>query len=181
MKIIVISDIHGRKGNLSSLPSAKLYLLCGDIAQFGAGNEAGEVLSQIKGKVWSVLGNCDDEQVLEYLEKNDMSLHRREREFCGLRIFGVGGGKRATGTTPTEFTEEQFAAMLPVKRVDILVTHSPPRDCLDTAMFGMHAGSTAIRKYIETYQPSFAFCGHVHEARGQEHIGTTTVVNPIGC
>jgi len=178
MKIIVISDIHGRKENLDSVPSCDLYLLCGDITRFGAGYEAEDVLSHLRGKMWSVLGNCDDEQVLDYLKKNDMSLHIKEREYDGLTIFGVGGGRRATGATPTEFTEEQFAAMLPAKRVDILVTHSPPRDCLDTAMFGMHAGSTAIRKYIETYQPVFVFCGHVHEARGQEHIGTTTVVNP---
>lgn len=178
MKIIVITDIHGRKENLNFLPPCDLYLLCGDITHFGAGHEAQEVLSHLKGRVWSVLGNCDDENVLRYLEESDMSLHMREKEINGVIIFGVGGGKRAMGTTPTEFSEEEFRRMLPKRKVDILVTHSPPYGCLDEAKFGIHAGSTAIREYIETYNPTFAFCGHIHENRGKEKIGDTTVVNP---
>ena len=31
---------------------------------------------------------------------------------------------------------------------------------------GLHAGSTAVRDFIEKYQPEHFFCGHIHEAEG---------------
>lgn len=40
------------------------------------------------------------------------------------------------------------------------------------------AGSAAIREAIERYQPLLGLHGHVHEARGSDKIGRTTVINP---
>lgn len=40
------------------------------------------------------------------------------------------------------------------------------------------AGSSAIRDAIERYQPLLGLHGHVHEARGSDKLGRTTVVNP---
>ncbi|OPY29844.1 MAG: hypothetical protein A4E27_00105 [Methanobacterium sp. PtaU1.Bin242] len=39
-------------------------------------------------------------------------------------------------------------------------------------------GSKSIRKIIEEFQPSLNICGHIHESRGSDKIGKTTVVNP---
>ena len=30
----------------------------------------------------------------------------------------------------------------------------------------MHAGSTAVRDFIQKFQPEYFFCGHIHEAEG---------------
>ncbi|MHB9093465.1 MAG: metallophosphoesterase family protein, partial [Eubacteriales bacterium] len=43
-------------------------------------------------------------------------------------------------------------------------------------MFG--AGSTAVRKAIEKYQPVLVLSGHIHEAKGAVKMGRTTVINP---
>ncbi len=39
---------------------------------------------------------------------------------------------------------------------------------LDRVRSGLHAGSTAVRDFIEKYQPEYFFCGHIHEAQGVE-------------
>lgn len=42
----------------------------------------------------------------------------------------------------------------------------------------IHAGSKAVRKAIEEYQPQIGLHGHIHESPGMERIGSTTIVNP---
>jgi Icc-related predicted phosphoesterase len=69
--------------------------------------------------------------------------------------------------------------------VDILVCHQPPYGVLDkvTAKFapkswqGKHAGSRVIQKYIQSKQPRYVFCGHIHEGEGMKRIGNTEVYN----
>jgi Icc-related predicted phosphoesterase len=42
----------------------------------------------------------------------------------------------------------------------------------------MHAGSRAVREFIEKQQPGYFFCGHIHEAEGAtENIGKTHAFN----
>jgi len=40
------------------------------------------------------------------------------------------------------------------------------------------AGSTAVRKIVEKYQPLVLLTGHIHESRGLVKVGRTTVINP---
>jgi Icc-related predicted phosphoesterase len=40
------------------------------------------------------------------------------------------------------------------------------------------AGSTAVRKIVEKYQPMLMLTGHIHESRGLVKVGKTTVINP---
>ncbi|MEM2517675.1 MAG: phosphoesterase, partial [Candidatus Bathyarchaeia archaeon] len=40
------------------------------------------------------------------------------------------------------------------------------------------AGSAAVRKAIEKYQPLLGLHGHIHESRGIEKIGRTLCINP---
>ena len=40
------------------------------------------------------------------------------------------------------------------------------------------AGSAAVRKAIEKYQPMLGLHGHIHEAQGMVKIGRTTCINP---
>lgn len=55
----------------------------------------------------------------------------------------------------------------------------PPKPVFDkgqAVMFG--AGSTAVRREVEKYQPLIQLCGHIHESRGTTRIGRTVVINP---
>jgi Icc-related predicted phosphoesterase len=40
------------------------------------------------------------------------------------------------------------------------------------------AGSTAVRRFIEKYQPLLGLHGHIHEGIGANYIGRTLCINP---
>jgi Icc-related predicted phosphoesterase len=55
----------------------------------------------------------------------------------------------------------------------------PPKPVFDKGQAVMiGAGSTSIRREVETHQPLVHLCGHVHESRGTIRIGKTLIVNP---
>ncbi len=82
-------------------------------------------------------------------------------------------------------TDKAKSVLKKFGEVDILVCHQPPYGMLDkvTARFvpkhwqGKHAGSKAIREYIERTSPDYVFCGHIHEGRGMKKIGNTEIYN----
>ena len=39
-------------------------------------------------------------------------------------------------------------------------------------------GSQAVRGFIEAHAPEICICGHIHEARGEDRIGSTRIINP---
>jgi hypothetical protein len=45
---------------------------------------------------------------------------------------------------------------------------------------GVHAGSAAVRDFIEKYQPEYFFCGHIHEAQGVEIVMGKTRARNVG-
>ena len=57
--------------------------------------------------------------------------------------------------------------------------HFPPFGTkLDEFAPGKHAGSPALREWIERVQPAYAFCGHIHEAaERRDEIGATQCIN----
>jgi len=59
----------------------------------------------------------------------------------------------------------------------IFLFHTPPVGALDLDK-GQHKGSRVVNDLIETYEPWLVFCGHAHNSRGKEMIGSTLVVNP---
>lgn len=60
---------------------------------------------------------------------------------------------------------------------DILVLHGPPHGHGDRTVRGNHTGSPSLTRRLEQVQPRLAICGHIHEARGEYHVGGTLVVN----
>ena len=37
---------------------------------------------------------------------------------------------------------------------------------IDRVRDGLHAGSKAVRDFVDRVQPEYFFCGHIHEAEG---------------
>ena len=111
--------------------------------------------------------------------------------------MGVGGSNKTPFNTPAEFSEEQIRSFLlkvheqalqyltlaePIEKIKIpliLVSHTPPlQTTTDRLRNGKHVGSTAVREYIEEYQPNLCIAGHIHDARGKDKIGSTPIYNP---
>jgi Icc-related predicted phosphoesterase len=105
---------------------------------------------------------------------------------CGTTIddidfFGLGGGVPVTpfGAWSYDFTEAQAAELLePCPHSAVLVTHSPPKGCLDVSSDGKSLGSTAVRAAIESKSPRLVVCGHIHASGGRHALlGSTPIVN----
>jgi len=66
----------------------------------------------------------------------------------------------------------------------VYVFHAPPAGTgLDQIFDRSHVGSTAIRRFIEQYQPPLTLHGHIHESPGisgsiSETLGRTLMLNP---
>jgi Icc-related predicted phosphoesterase len=108
-------------------------------------------------------------------------LHGTGVAIGGANFFGLGGGVPVTpfGSWSYDFSEEQAAELLKDFPVGgVLVSHSPPKGCLDTDGNGESRGSTAVRDLILTKKPALVVCGHIHASAGRtETFHGTTVVN----
>jgi len=139
-----------------------------------------------------VHGNCDRPEVQTYLADRGVGVHGEARPIAGLTFVGVGGALLGSGRTPSEADDLAFRAVLDQAgqgledppwglgpQALVLVTHQPAHGTrLDTPFTGGHAGSPAIRAFIERHRPILAVSGHLHEVIGVDRIGPTTLVNP---
>jgi Icc-related predicted phosphoesterase len=119
----------------------------------------------------------------------------------GVEVVSTGWSNPTPWRTPRECPEDELDASLrPVIESladptrSIFNFHVPPYDTtLDvcpklTNDFRVvtslgtpvqtHAGSTAVRRLIEEFQPLVGLHGHIHESRQVARIGRTTVINP---
>jgi uncharacterized protein len=204
MKIIVFGDIHMATDPARQIPgiaAADLVVINGDLTNYGGKKEAREVLDAIMAlnpRVLAQFGNLDQPEVNGYLEDLGLNIHGQARLIQGrVCLVGVGGSNPTPFRTPSEFAEtelhalaerafqqgQEFTALaepLHGRKIPTLfISHTPPHATLvDRLGNGMHVGSTAIRGIIEQYRPALCVTGHIHEAKGQDILAGTTVVNP---
>jgi len=192
MRIIALGDIHMDTGDVAKIPAidtADHIIVTGDITNYGSSQDAATVLNSllaINSSILGVAGNLDQPDVARYLEDLGISLHGRGIMVADLGIMGLGGSNYTPFNTPYEFSEQELGAFLAAgfSQIDparnfILVSHTPPvKTKTDRLLNGRHVGSMAVRKFIEEKQPLLCVTGHIHESRGQDHIGRTLVLNP---
>ncbi len=196
LKLLVISDIHGRgwaASKLSIIASRGNYdaiLVSGDLSPYlsiKTAKDMLEILIESGLPVYYVPGNMDDPKLAKGVNVDGaFCVHRKCIQFKDdLYIMGVGGGLIGPFKTPFEFTENDFNKILSEVSVKltsnkfILLTHNPPYNTVvDKLSWGEHVGSMSIRRFVEERQPILHVCGHIHEARGVDKIGKTVIVNP---
>jgi Icc-related predicted phosphoesterase len=191
MKLICITDLHGSRTALESIMDdagdVDLILIGGDITHFGTPNAAEALIRMAQRRcptVLAVAGNCDSAAIDQRLIELEVSLFGRGVTHRQYGFYGASSMPPWRGTM-YELTEDQIAQALRSGRQqldqphrEILLSHTPPRDtCLDRTSSGEHVGSTSVRRFVEEHAPLALFCGHIHEARGIDTIGPTTVVN----
>ena len=200
---LAFGDIHDDISRLDDIPElrdAAGILVTGDITMLGGIERARRALEPMVRRVPLLLaqiGNMDQGEVTGWLEERGWNLHARARElFPGVLALGVGGSNVTPFRTPSEFAEEQLAAWMEQAYAEarqltaaagtadamprlVLVSHTPPHaTACDRLRSGAPAGSTAVRAFIEKYQPDICLCGHIHEARARDRMGKTLVINP---
>ena len=200
MKILAISDIHGKKNenliNYLKNEDISLVLIAGDITDFGPLEFVDEFISELfecDVDVFAVPGNCDPAGICNAIKDSGaLCLHNQLVGYENTVIMGYGGSNPTPFNTPGEtnddniyakvyelFAEYEYIINPEVPRVTILLTHAPPYNTkADTMENGVHVGSQGIKKSIHEFQPTVNICGHIHEAMSIDTVGKTTVVNP---
>lgn len=200
MKFLVLSDMHGDTAYIEKLAEqfaeADAVLFAGDFAAFKhpeTGKPALDTLCKKHESIFSVIGNCDDPEFINEIEKADISVEKSLVFHNGLVLAGSGGGSKFTGTTPNERTDEELVSDLDIVTKSaaqgadanghwnnlVLIIHNPPKDTkCDMITGGIHVGSPLLRSFIEKAEPLAVITGHIHESAGIDKIGPTTVINP---
>ena len=193
MKIIAVSDIHGKYMKIIDYlkkNSVDLIILTGDITDFGPSELAEEIINEICSfniPVLAIPGNCDPINLYGNIDNsNAINIHGRSVTIKNIGICGFGGSNPTPFNTPLEFDELEIydqarKAIEEIKnhKVTLFVTHAPPFGTkTDILPSGDHVGSEGIRRVIEEFQPTLNICGHIHESRAVDKVGKTEVVNP---
>ena len=187
MKLLIFSDIHNDWKTLENLLAneADYYIAAGDQVTWARGfDRCGEIMKTRGDRVYVLPGNHESaEQNANMCARYGLhDFHTRHITVGKWNVAGVGYSTPTPFNTPGEYTEDQmatrlqrFAELSPL----VLVCHAPPRDtALDQIRPGLHAGSHAVREFVDKYQPEYFFCGHIHEAEGVHvSIGKTQAWN----
>jgi uncharacterized protein len=191
MKILIFSDIHGDIRALERVvaQTADVYIAAGDLSTFGRGLErSSEVLKPLGERLWLLPGNHESHaQTRDICERlGFFDFHRQVRILESAKgathWAGLGYSNITPFNTPGEYSEDEIASALSAfegRKPLHLVVHFPPRNTkLDEFAPGKHAGSPSLREWVERIQPTFLFCGHIHETAGlRDQVGATPCIN----
>jgi uncharacterized protein len=198
-KILFFSDMHGDRRAVDvahtvikkEKPDLVVYL--GDFSKrVGDKKQNVDDAAYLLGKlsehseVKALFGNCDEPDLVDFLESEGASLHNKLYNIGKTIIIGYGGSSPTPFHTPSEFGENEIKESLEnlireAERFEpeilILATHTPPKNTKTDVIPGSNAGSNALRAIIEEHQPTLNICGHIHESKGSDFVGRTKVVN----
>ena len=187
MRALIFSDIHNDLATLRKLiaTDADYYIAAGDLVSWAKGlDKCGEILKEKSDRVWALPGNHESaEQIASFCEKFGLrNFHDQVIEAGGRQFGGLGYSSPTPFNTPGEYSEEELEQRLSkfagLERL-IMICHAPPQGTeLDRIRDGVHGGSRSVRKFIDSAQPDYFFCGHIHEGEGREiRIGKTVARN----
>jgi uncharacterized protein len=183
VRLLAFSDIHRDQRQAARLAEraaeADVVIAAGDFASIHRGlEELIDMLVVIETPTVVVPGNNETEEATRAACAGWAAatvLHGEGTEIDGVAFYGLGAG---VPTTPWswsfDLTEEEAAEKLAACPPGaVLVSHSPPKGCLDKGL-----GSEAVLDAIREKRPPLVVCGHIHECAGREAaIGDTRVVN----
>jgi Icc-related predicted phosphoesterase len=191
MKILIFSDTHNSKKALAKIMAqeADLYICAGDLVSFQKGlAQCGEILAPLRDRLWVLPGNHETHDDMRSLcaRHGFVDFHEQLRTLASpsgtTHWAGLGYSNITPFKTPGEYSEQEIASALAKfegRAPLYLVIHVPPYGSkLDEFAPQKHAGSTALREWVERVQPTYIFCGHIHETAGfTDRIGATTCIN----
>jgi Icc-related predicted phosphoesterase len=187
VKLLFFSDIHGDARQLERLMAteADYYFCAGDLVNFGRNLDTMYAILRPRGeKVFVIPGNHESAaQTADACARHGVrDFHGGHVELGGFHITGLGHSNQTPFDTPGEYSEEELATRLEAFNglsPMIAVCHVPPYGTmLDRITNLKHAGSKAVREFLQREEPRYFFCGHIHEAAGaQEKLGNTSAMN----
>jgi Icc-related predicted phosphoesterase len=186
-RLLVFSDIHNDSRALETLMDieADFYFAAGDLVSWARGlDKMAEPMQRRAEHMYVLPGNHESEKdIAGFCERHGfINFHGGTLAIGDTHIAGLGYSTPTPFDTPGEYSEQEMAARLEkfagLKPL-VLICHAPPLETdLDRIKTGLHAGSRAVREFIERVQPGHFFCGHIHEAEGKViQMGATRAMN----
>lgn len=192
MKIIAISDTHGRHNNLE-VPDGDVLVFAGDITSYGelelvsgfnnwigklphqyklviAGNHDFCFENEFRSKAVNMLQDCI------YLEDNDVIIDN-------IKFYGSPWTPKffnwAFDLERGQAIREKWE-LIP-EDTDVLITHGPPFGHGDMTVWNKSAGCKDLLEIINYIKPRVHIFGHIHEEFGITNNENTTFVNASTC
>ncbi len=190
MKIVIVSDTHGRHESLGVL-EGDILLHCGDLCDVSDSSD----YALHKVDLW--FGQQKFKQILCVGGNHDLALEQRvatgtrpilrhatyleddEFIFEGVKFFGLPWVPQLYSWSYFQEDEvlRQKWAQIP-DDVDVLMTHTPPWEMLDVpTLWNEHLGCRHLRERVAEIRPKIHCFGHVHASYGYEKSEGTTFVN----
>ena len=178
MKILHLSDTHGKHHLLKNLPKANIIVHSGDVSEDGTESEVLDFLNWFCGLDYQfkifVAGNhdfCLESGQIEGLSENCHYLSNSGAEIDGIEFWGVPYflSNELNGDT------EQLMSKIP-KETNILITHRPPYGILDFDD-GNNFGCVDLLQTVPKIRPKYHLFGHIHAGYGIEKSQHTTFIN----
>lgn len=171
MKILHISDTHGKHQILKDLPNADVIVHTGDITEDGTEEEVKDFIEWFcslpyKHKIF-IAGNHDDclyGANIEGLPDNVHYLCNDSITIDGIKFYGVpmflqddldGNFLELFGRIPAD--------------TDVLLTHQPPLGILDE-QDGINYGDYTLYKRVMDVRPKYHLFGHLHHTKKTQEV-----------
>lgn len=194
LKIIALTDIHGRKSYIKYLVSnaqelkCDLVVIAGDLTYFSDYSEAISILKTLFNsfscKVLFVPGNCDDSRLLDLdnIDNIIFNIHSRVYLYDNIYFYGIGGSNKTPFNTWIEWSEDDLKRFISrAESIDwnklVLVTHTPIYSVMDYINTG-NTGSKALYDFLINHGALLWITGHLHEYSGFVKVNKTIVLNP---
>ena len=190
---IGFGDIHEDISLLDEIPdiaAADGVIISGDITNRGGTRRASELLEavfRINQNIYAQIGNMDRPEITSYLNERGWNIHSKGKQLTkDIGIMGVGYSTPTPFMTPSEVPDDKLAQWLnegyeQVKHLPklILVAHDPPFGSKAADLpSGENVGNRSVLEFIQRVQPDICLTGHIHEAKSEDLIGKTKVLNP---
>eukprot|EP00466_Bigelowiella_natans_P004651 jgi/Bigna1/134870/aug1.27_g9578 len=198
VRVVLISDTHGRHRELDPLPKGDVLIHAGDFTTYhkygsrGTLQEFDRWLGEqtqyttrlvICGNHETFLDEGGDSRPSCEL-KNAQWLHGNIIETTSnLRVYGAPYRPRRGCCYQAEafgrsqgFLRDVWKSIKKEARIDIVVTHGPPFGVLDVEKVG-HIGDWYLLKHIQEARPSLHVFGHVHGTHGARLLRNKNTVS----
>ena len=171
MKILHISDTHGKHQILKDLPNADVIVHTGDITEDSTEEEVKDFIEWFSGLSYAhkifIAGNHDNclyGANIEGLPDNVHYLCNDSITIDGIKFYGVpmflqddldGNFLELFGRIPAD--------------TDVLLTHQPPLGILDE-QDGINYGDYTLYKRVMDVRPKYHLFGHLHHTEKTQEV-----------
>ena len=187
-RVVAVADLHGHLP--LDLPDGDLLVIAGDVCPL-ADHSVPFQAAWLEERLYPWMDALPHAEIVWIAGNHDFACQEDGWRPGGRGSYLLDSGAEASGLTlhgtpwvpnlkrwafyAGDDVRSEKVAMIP--RVDILVSHGPPRGTGDRLVGGTEVGCRFLAQRIEQEPPRLCLFGHIHEAYGLWQREGTTLAN----